>query len=107
MGCPADPDQREQPDKGEEVVDRQRLTGWGQGVEIGAIQQPDAVGHDHQMPFALHLVDGPADSFDGQAQIIGNILPPHGQRHMIAAMPVDPRMCNCDFRGGAFERDTG
>jgi hypothetical protein len=61
--------------KSESVVERP--SGRGQRFDPGEVEQADAAVDDLDRAAALQLGEGAADCFDGQAEIICDVLPTH------------------------------
>ena len=88
-------------------------SGRGKGFGARGIGQPDTAMHDLDHPVALEFGEGTADRLDGEAEVIGYILPAHrqrryrggrtDQRHAVA--PFDQETRNLLFGGPSSEQD--
>src|SRR5215213_7723896 len=60
-----------------------------EGFNPPRIKQSYAIGHDEEHPAAGQLGDGPAHSLKCQAEVVGDVVPRHGQGdcHETAAEP--------------------
>lgn len=71
--------------KPESVTDK--ISGRSQGLDAGGVAQADTAMKDLDCAVTLQLGEGTADGFDGQAEIVGDVLSAHRKRNGVQRSP--------------------